>query len=168
MGPTLSIATKIEIKASPAVVRSVFMSWSQYPSWQPNPNWDLRASEAGKQPLDLKEGDGLHVSMDGKAHQPIVVENSPAAFKWKGSLFGLGSGVHQFHFTPSEEDSGATTFVHGEDFEGLAITLSAPWWRGRSFDSDVGPWDKFNACLKAEAEKVAAAAPAAVGGGRAE
>lgn len=49
------------------------MAWSQYPNWQPNPNWDLRAGEAGKQPLDLKEGDALHVSMDGKAHQPVVV-----------------------------------------------------------------------------------------------
>lgn len=75
----------------------------------------------------------------------------------------MGSGVHQFHFTPSEEDVGGTTFVQGEDFEGLAITLSAPWWRGRSFDADMGPWDRFNACLKAEAEKVAAAA--AIGGG---
>ncbi|KXJ86520.1 hypothetical protein Micbo1qcDRAFT_168325 [Microdochium bolleyi] len=158
MGPTLSVSTKIEIKASPAIVRATFMSWSKYPQWQPNPNWNLRASEAGKQPLELKQGDPLHVSMDGKAHQPVVVENSPAAFKWKGSLFGVGSGVHQFHFNASEEHPGGTTFVQGEDFEGIAITLSSPWWKNRSFDSEMGPWNKFNECLKVEAEKAAAAA----------
>ena len=66
-------------------------------------------------------------------------------------MFGIGSGVHQFHFTLSEANPGATTFVQGEDFQGIAITLSQPWWKGRTFD--MGPWEKFNACLKAEAEK---------------
>lgn len=70
-------------------------------------------------------------------------------------MFGVGSGIHQFHFTPSEENPGATTFVQGEDFQGIAVTLSQPWWKGRTFD--MGPWDKFNACLKAEAEKSAGA-----------
>jgi hypothetical protein len=78
-------------------------------------------------------------------------ENSPESFQWEGSLFGLAKGVHQFHFTPSETNPGSTTFTQGEDFRGLLITLSSPWWNSRKFD--LGPWDKFNADLKNEAEK---------------
>ncbi|KAI9151436.1 hypothetical protein HJFPF1_08638 [Paramyrothecium foliicola] len=167
MGPILSVSTKIEIQASPAVVRSVvstihfpllqpvvnerreFMNFAGYKQWQPS--WNIASNDAEKQPLDLKAGDRLVVDMDGKVHQPIVVENSPAAFKWEGSFFGLGSGVHQFHFTPSEENPGGTTFVQGEDFRGILITLSSPWWKSKEFD--MSPWDKFNSCLKQEVEK---------------
>lgn len=49
------------------------MNWPRFSQWQPNPNWNLRAVEQGKHPLDLKEGDALNVSMDGKVHQPVVV-----------------------------------------------------------------------------------------------
>ncbi|KAJ4859896.1 polyketide cyclase / dehydrase and lipid transport domain-containing protein [Trichoderma breve] len=149
MSPILSVSTKIEIAASPAAVRSVFLDFARYTQWKPG--WIIQPVDANKQPLDLKPGDGLKVSMDGKAHNPVVVENSPKSFQWEGSLFGLGKGVHQFHFEPSETNPGGTTFTQGEDFRGLLITLSSPWWSGRKFDMD--PWDKFNADLKNEVEK---------------
>ena len=50
-----------------------FMNWSRYSQWHPNPNWNLQAVDEGKRPLELKEGDTVNVSMDGKVHQPIVV-----------------------------------------------------------------------------------------------
>ncbi|EHK47198.1 uncharacterized protein TrAtP1_010146 [Trichoderma atroviride] len=149
MSPILSVSTKIEIAASPAIVRSVFLDFARYPQWQPG--WNIQPVDANKQPLDLKSGDGLKVNMNGSAHNPVVVENSPASFQWEGSLFGLAKGVHQFHFTPSETTLGNTTFTQGEDFRGLLITLSSPWWNSRKFD--LSPWDKFNADLKNEAEK---------------
>ncbi|TFB01690.1 hypothetical protein CCMA1212_006298 [Trichoderma ghanense] len=141
MSPILSVSTKIEIAASPAAVRSVFLDFARYTQWQPG--WNIQPADASKQPLDLKAGDGLKVNMNGNVHHPVVV--------WEGSLFGLAKGVHQFHFTPSETNPGNTTFTQGEDFRGLLITLSSPWWNSRKFD--LGPWDKFNADLKSEVEK---------------
>lgn len=149
------------------IIRLQFLDFARYTQWKPG--WIIQPADASKQPLDLKPGDGLKVSMDGKAHNPVVVvgfnvtgmmsnrcaksrkENSPKSFQWEGSLFGLGKGVHQFHFAPSETNPGGTTFTQGEDFRGLLITLSSPWWSGRKFDMD--PWDKFNADLKNEVEK---------------
>ncbi|KAL7929921.1 hypothetical protein V8C35DRAFT_170030 [Trichoderma chlorosporum] len=149
MSPMLSVSTKIEIAASPAVVRSVFLDFARYTQWQPG--WNIQPTDSSKQPFDLKKGDNLKVSMNGNVHHPVVVENSPDSFQWEGSLFGLAKGVHQFHFAPSEANPGSTTFTQGEDFRGLLITLSSPWWNGKKFD--LGPWDKFNADLKNEVEK---------------
>ncbi|KAH7322427.1 hypothetical protein B0I35DRAFT_182657 [Stachybotrys elegans] len=149
MNSVLSVSTKVEIAASPAAVRAVFMDFARYTQWQPG--WNIQLIDSTKSPLELATGDRLKVSMNGNMHHPVVVENSPNSFQWEGSLFGLAKGVHQFHFKPSETTPGATTFVQGEDFRGLLITLSSPWWNGKKFD--MSPWDRFNSDLKNEVEK---------------
>ncbi|KAK8075470.1 hypothetical protein PG997_010133 [Apiospora hydei] len=153
MGQTLSFSAKpIEIKASPAVVRAVFLNFDSYPKWKPG--WSLVPAETGKKPLELKKGDLIQVNMDGKIHHPRVVENSPESFQWEGSIPGIGSGIHQFHFQPSQITPGGTTFVQKEDFRGPAVTVASPFLKGREFD--MSPWDNFNADLKKEAERSAA------------
>ncbi|KAL7945704.1 hypothetical protein V8C42DRAFT_42871 [Trichoderma barbatum] len=149
MSPTLSVTTKIEIAAPPAAVRSVFMDFARYDQWQQG--WDLQPADSSTQPLDLKPADGLKVKMNGTAIQLVVMENSADSFQWEGSLLGLMKGVHQFHFTPSEVTPGGTTFIHKEDFRGILITISSPFWSSREFNPTS--WDKFNSDLKKEVEK---------------
>lgn len=105
MSPILSVSTKIEIAASPAAVRSVvrkdlplsmaiimiespcvlnvclqFLDFARYTQWKPG--WIIQPVDASKQPLDLKPGDGLKVSMDGKAHNPVVVVGLNVTGNW--------------------------------------------------------------------------------------
>ncbi|KAL7912341.1 hypothetical protein GGI35DRAFT_492237 [Trichoderma velutinum] len=149
MSPTLTVSTQIEIAATPAAVRSVFMDFARYAQWQQG--WVLQPADSGKQPLDLKPGDGLKVKMNGTSIQPIVMENSADSFQWEGSLLGLVKGVHQFHFIPSEVNPGGTTFIHKEDLRGVLITLSSPLWSSREINPSS--WNQLNSDLKKEVEK---------------
>ncbi|KAL7931998.1 hypothetical protein V8C35DRAFT_308210 [Trichoderma chlorosporum] len=152
MSPILTVSMKIEIAATPDAVRSVFMDFARYAQWQSG--WRIQPTDSSKQPLDLKPGDGLKVKMNGTSVQPIVTENSAASFQWEGSLLGLLTGVHQFHFTPSEKHPGGTTFIHKEDLRGALITVSSPLWSCRELSPSS--WDKFNSDLKKEVEKTLA------------
>ncbi|PKK45772.1 hypothetical protein CI102_9031 [Trichoderma harzianum] len=149
MSPTLTVSTQIEIAATPAAVRSVFIDFARYTQWQQG--WKFEPGDSDKQPLDLKPGDGLKVKMNGTSMQPIVMENSANSFQWEGSLLGLMKGVHQFHFTPSEINLGGTTFTHKEDLRGILITLSSPLWS--SGEISPSSWNQFNSDLKKEVEK---------------
>ncbi|KAL5085625.1 hypothetical protein Trisim1_010108 [Trichoderma cf. simile WF8] len=149
MSPTLTVSTQIEIAATPAAVRSVFIDFARYTQWQQG--WKFEPADSNKRALDLKPGDGLKVKMNGTSMQLIVMENSADSFQWEGSLLGLMKGVHQFHFTPSKINPGGTTFIHKEDLTGILITLSAPLWSSREINPSS--WNQFNSDLKKEVEK---------------
>jgi hypothetical protein len=80
-------------------------------------------------------------------------ENTPEVFSWEGRITGIGGGVHQFRFAPSQTTPGGTTFTQGEDFRGPAIALVAPFIKGREHTYDMTPWTNFNEALKKEAER---------------
>ncbi|KAF2269166.1 hypothetical protein CC78DRAFT_453870 [Lojkania enalia] len=145
------VSTSIEIAASPAIVRSVFLDFKRYKEW--HQGFFFSTLDASKQPTDLQPGDKIKVDMGGTGFRPVIVENSPSAFQWHGSLYGIFDGTHQFYFQPSEKTSGGTTLVQKEDFSGLLSFLVGPGW---SFAKKTeGNFARLNKDLKAESEKVA-------------
>ena len=86
-------------------------------------------------------------------------ENSPSCFRWIGELpLGLFSGEHSFHFEPSSETPGGTTFVHQEEFTGLLSFLMGGGLVARSVgaaEKTKKGFEGFNVDLKAwcESEK---------------
>lgn len=95
-----------------------------------------------------------HPSMPQTTH-PLTLslqkENTPTLFSWRGSIPLLFHGDHFFHFQPSENTAGGTTFVHGEEFSGLLSGVFA--WFGKG-EETVRGFERFNRDLKAEAEQV--------------
>ncbi|KAH6871792.1 hypothetical protein B0T10DRAFT_568092 [Thelonectria olida] len=150
MGKPITVSAQVEIRAPPAEVRSVFLDFARYKDWQQG--WDIQSIDAGnRQPSELKSGDRLKVSMHGMVFRPNVAENSTDRFTWEGSLYGILVGKHQFHFSPSQENPGGTTFIQTEDFTGLLTVLYRPWSKK---EQPMENWDEFNAALKEEAEKL--------------
>ncbi|WYZ45978.1 hypothetical protein EsH8_IX_000203 [Colletotrichum jinshuiense] len=152
MGQTQSVSAEIEIQASPATVRSVFLDFQRYKQW--SQGWVIEPVEPTKSPLELKADDQVKVNMRGTAFQPVIQENTSEVFTWEGSIPVLFTGAHQFYFKPSEQNPGGTKFIQIEVFRGLLSFLMAPMW-GLRQKTLVG-WNEFNADLKKEVESHAA------------
>ncbi|KAF4993333.1 hypothetical protein FDECE_13448 [Fusarium decemcellulare] len=147
-----SVITKsagVEILASPATVRAVFLDFARYQQW--HPGWNLGPVDSAIKPVDLKAGDKMRVSLHGMTFHPVVIENTPRCFTWEGSVPFIASGKHFFRFTPSTENPGATSFVQGEDYSGLLVTMFGSWIKT---DEPNQNFDMFNAALKKEAERI--------------
>jgi hypothetical protein len=144
-----------------------FFDFPRYKQWC---KWTIDPVESGKKASELKPNDGVKVNLDGMAFSPVVKvsrqslhsanyesypkhvkENSPDCFSWEGSLPGIFTGKHQFHFSPSTKNPGGTTVVQAEDFTGLLAFLMAPGWSFRQKTADN--WNAFFADLKKEAEQ---------------
>ncbi|KAM0281221.1 hypothetical protein ACHAQH_003652 [Verticillium albo-atrum] len=151
MGVTISQNAKIEILASPAIVRSVFLDFQRYNQWQEI--FQIEPITKDQNLIDFKKGDRLKVNMQGFTFRPYIDANSEDVFTWVGSIPPLFWGTHHFLFKPSDENPGGTTFIQREDFEGI---LTVPFWPWRNSFKPSEPWEKFNAGLKGEAERVAA------------
>ncbi|KAM0327502.1 hypothetical protein ACHAQA_005790 [Verticillium albo-atrum] len=150
MGVTISQNAKIEILASPAIVRSVFLDFQRYSTWQDV--FQIEPITKDQRPLDLAKGDQLKVNMRGFTFRPYIEANSEDGLTWVGSIPPLFWGTHYFIFAPSEENPGGTTFIQREDFTGL---LTIPFWPWRNSFKPSEPWAAFNAGLKGEAESIA-------------
>ncbi|KDN64066.1 putative cytochrome P450 [Colletotrichum sublineola] len=170
MGFSHSVSTEIEIQASPADVRSVFLDFQRYKEW--SQGWTLTPTEPGKNPSDLKDGDQIQANMKSMAFKPVIKvsqgplpptppthfpltpnakENTSEALHWVGSLPGIFTGRHQFYFKPSDVNPGGTRFIQAEDFSGLLAFLMAPGWSFR--EKTLAGWNEFNADLKKEVER---------------
>ncbi|KAK1585574.1 uncharacterized protein LY79DRAFT_518511 [Colletotrichum navitas] len=149
MGSTHSLSAEIEIQASPADVRSVFLDFQRYKEW--SQGWTLTPMEAGKDPSDLKDGDQIQANMRGMSFKPVIKENTSDALHWVGSLPGIFTGRHEFYFKPSDVNPGGTRFVQAEEFSGLLAFVMAPGWSFR--DKSLAGWNEFNADLKKEVER---------------
>ncbi|KAK6200749.1 hypothetical protein LQW54_009553 [Pestalotiopsis sp. IQ-011] len=145
------ISAEIEIQASPDVVRTVFMNFSQYKQWS---RWTFTPSAPETKPHDLKAGDQLQVDLNGMKFSPVVLDNSAERFQWEGKLEPIFSGKHEFKFAPSTKTPGATTFTQTEEFRGLLSFLMRPGWTFSN--STLANWEAFNRELKEEAEKPSA------------
>ncbi|KAF2639342.1 hypothetical protein P280DRAFT_470710 [Massarina eburnea CBS 473.64] len=166
MGQQHSVTTTIEIASPPETVRAVvspsspfrvqyanspqFLDWQNYKSW--NDRWTLTPLEPSDRiPTDLQPGDKITADMKGTVFRPVIVENSLAAFKWLGSLYGLFEGQHEFHWQRSQTIPGGTTMLQKEDFTGpLTYFVREGSSGGLQTKSN---FESFNRDLKAEAEK---------------
>ncbi|KAF1962723.1 hypothetical protein CC80DRAFT_487213 [Byssothecium circinans] len=150
MGQKHSISTTIEIASPPETVRAVFMDWQNFKTW--NQRMALTPLEpSDRAPADLQPGDKIKVDLKGTVFRPVVVENSPGAFKWLGSLYGLFDGQHEFYWKKSSVTPGGTTFVQQENFTG---PLSWFVRDGSSGGTQTKTnFEGLNQELKAESEK---------------
>ncbi|KAH6887625.1 hypothetical protein B0T10DRAFT_490109 [Thelonectria olida] len=148
MGQSQSISAEIEIQASPATVRSVFLDFSRYNQWS---QWAVEPTDSGKSPSELKAGDRVKADLKSMKFQPVVVENTADKFQWEGKLPLIFVGNHEFHFAPSTKHPGGTTFIQLEIFTGLLAFIMGPGWSMR--ESSLANWHRFNADLKKEVEK---------------
>ncbi|KAK8127638.1 hypothetical protein PG984_008746 [Apiospora sp. TS-2023a] len=138
---------EIEIRAPPALVRTVLMDFPRYRDWTHKSRWSITADKSVQ---DLKAGDSLRVDLGGMFFRPTLVDITEDSFTWDGSLWGLLVGRHYFHVLPSEKTPGSTLFVQKEDWTG---PLSVPLRLGKKKQWDHGPgWDMFNEDIKAECE----------------
>ncbi|KAH7122166.1 hypothetical protein B0J13DRAFT_567060 [Dactylonectria estremocensis] len=144
----LSVLAQIEISAPPATVRSTFFNFAAYQEW--HKSWKIEHVQVKDAASGLQTGDLLKVNMQGMVFHPIVEENTAECFIWGGSLYGLLVARHEFHFSPSKENPGGTTFIQSEEFQGPLTIFFWPW-RNKEFKS--ANWEAFNANLKKEAER---------------
>jgi hypothetical protein len=127
-----------------------FVDWANYNSW--TKVFIITPVNPSKQPKDLQPGDKIKVDSKGFKFTAEIVENSPSSFQWAGGLPvpGLMSGVHQFHFQPSQETPGGTTLVHKEDFSGmLSFVTKENWKLGAQAKADM---EEFNHDIKGATE----------------
>ncbi|KAH7177020.1 hypothetical protein EDB81DRAFT_898625 [Dactylonectria macrodidyma] len=143
-----SVSCSIEIQAPPATVRSVFIDFPRLKEWS---KWTVEASEPGKHPSEWKAGVRLKANLNSFKFPATIVENSAESFQWIGSLPGLFTGTHEFHFYPSSQHPGGTTFTQTENFSGLLAFVMGPGWSARK--KTLENWNTFNADLKKEVEK---------------
>ncbi|PQE34041.1 Polyketide cyclase dehydrase protein [Rutstroemia sp. NJR-2017a WRK4] len=128
------IITKVEIAASPEVVRRVLLDFSKIPEWHTGLVKTIT-------PLDNDDP----VSVGKKLH----CTNTPTKFAWQGPPVMSVSGLHSFLFEPSTVTPGNTTFTQMEEYSGPISFLMQPWLMGRTIK---GQFEKFNADLKARCE----------------
>ncbi|KAL0941720.1 activator of hsp90 atpase 1 family protein [Colletotrichum truncatum] len=152
MGVTHSVATEVEIEASPAIVRSVFLDWNRYKEW--TQVWTISPKVEGTKPSELKVGDNITANLKGVAFNPVILENSTELFKWNGVVPLLFSGAHSFYFRPSNKTPGGTTMTQLEDFSGFLAFLMKPFW---GFEKQtLTNWKQFDQDIKKESERLAA------------
>lgn len=158
-----SISTTIEIAASPAAVRAVFLDFPNYSSWHTGFFKLLESTKASPEALEsqngtlLKSGDTLHAIIGNDMHMyPVLETNSPGEFMWLGKLWGvpgLFNGHHFFRFEESKTsgNEGGTTFVQGEEFSGILTFLVKD---GSSMHTTTKEgFEGFNKDLKAKCEQ---------------
>ncbi|KAI1524636.1 hypothetical protein PtrSN002B_011866 [Pyrenophora tritici-repentis] len=88
--------------------------------------------------------------------EPVIVENTPACFAWRGSIPLLFTGAHYFRFERSQTLPGGTHFVQEEVFSGALWFLMGENVVARQMgfaDKTVKGWDGYNADLKQTCEK---------------
>ena len=141
-----SIATAVDIEASPATVWGVLMDFAAYPAWNPF----IRSIEGR-----ALAGERLSVAIQPPGQSPMRFRprvqrvDEAHSFSWLGNLFvpGLFDGLHEF----SLESVGAITRLHHrERFSGLLVPLL--WNKMQSPTRDG--FEAMNRALKARAESL--------------
>ncbi|TDZ33209.1 hypothetical protein C8035_v011474 [Colletotrichum spinosum] len=169
MGVTHSVATEVEIAASPATVRSVvssnaintfapvtvadgakFLDWPRYKEW--TKVWTMETKDAATKASGVKSGDFVNVNLKGYAFSPEIWQNSEELFQWNGSVPYVFSGAHSFHIRASSKTPGGTTFTQSEDFSGAFAFLMKPFWGFEK--STLTNWREFDQDIKKESERL--------------
>ncbi|KAK7958352.1 hypothetical protein PG996_010210 [Apiospora saccharicola] len=124
---------EIEIRAPPALVRTVLMDFARYRDWTHKSRWSITADKSVQ---DLKPGDSLRVDLGGMSFRPTLVDIMEDSFAWDGSLWGLLVGRHYFHVLPSKKTPGGTLFVQKEEWTGPLSVRPSP----TEEEEAVGSW----------------------------
>jgi hypothetical protein len=136
---TLNIKTETQINKSPEKVWEVFADFKSYPEWNPF----LTRIE------NLSDKELLVEFMGKSTFKPQVLKNKPnQEFRWFGKLGGVNwlfTGEHYFILKPEKK---GTTFIHGENFNGILALLFWPFMKKKLEHN----FTSMNEALKARVE----------------
>jgi hypothetical protein len=160
------VHTSIEIAATPAAVRNVFLGFPKFGEWHNSFFKSIAVdaaspqAKAAKTGALLQPGDTLNavigLDSDFTLH-PIIVRNTANEFSWTGKLYGipgLFTGNHVFTFNESKnpKNPGGTTFTQAEFFSGVGSLLIQP---GSSMHTQTAAgFTGFNEDLKKKCEQM--------------
>jgi hypothetical protein len=113
-----TLLTQIHIAAPTSQVWQVLTDFEHYPSWNP-----FLSFLKGK----VKVGERIRVMIqppEGKTMEfkpTVLVFEKEKEFRWLGHLWlkGLFDGEHFFRLEANRD--GTTTFIHGENFNGILV-----------------------------------------------
>ncbi|KAF1840355.1 uncharacterized protein K460DRAFT_410947 [Cucurbitaria berberidis CBS 394.84] len=147
------VRIELDIAATPKQVRAVILDFPRYPEWHTSFIKSLTPIPPSRSPFDLIPGDKLVAAFDGSTIEPVVLNNTPAEFRWRGSAFlGAFAGEHYFEFRESEKVDGGCLFVHGEDYVGWLTWLFGEGWLGFARASVVAMYEGFSRDVKTRVE----------------
>ncbi|WP_434628926.1 SRPBCC family protein [Chromobacterium sp. CV08] len=150
---TRSIATEIDIAASPERVWQVLSDWRRYPEWNPFIVGLHGRHETGASLVaTVHPPGGRHLTF-----RPRLSEFSAGSLMaWRGKwlLPGLLDGEHRFRLEAL--DDGGTRLHHDEDFSGLLLPLIGD----RLLECARRGFLQMNQALKRRCEALASQAPA--------
>ena len=136
----LSLDTRIIIKATPAQVWEVLTDFAKYPEWNP-----FVQSLQG----EVQVGNTIETQLPGMKFTPtVMVFDANKEFRWKGKLFfrGLFDGEHFFQL--KDNGDGTTTFIHGENFDGILVGLL----KNKLLGETKTGFEEMNAALRERVE----------------
>jgi hypothetical protein len=137
------IRTEVVIDAPVQAVWAVLIDFARHPEWSDSfvLRGAARPGARGRVGFSIL---GIRLSY------PVVLEvmEEPRRLKWRGGPSGLVRGRHYFEVSPLADDATKTRFVHGEEFDGIAVPMLWPLLV-RALDSS---YDRFNQQLKQRAE----------------
>ncbi|QIY78053.1 SRPBCC domain-containing protein [Chromobacterium violaceum] len=150
---TRSIATQIDIAASPERVWRVLTDWRRYPEWNPFIVGLHGRHEAGARLVaTLRPPGGRHLTFRPR----LTAFDAGALLAWRGELLvsGLLDGEHRFRLEAL--DDGGTRLHHCEDFSGILLPLIG----GGRLERVRQGFLQMNQALKQRCEALASQAPA--------
>jgi hypothetical protein len=139
------IKTEIAINSNPDKVWSILTNFEKHPEWNP-----FIKTISGKK----KVGEQLIVKIQppgggGMTFKPLILKyEKNKEFRWIGKLLfkGIFDGEHYFKIV--DNSNGTTTFIHGEKFSGLLVSLFS-----KTLDKTKSGFELMNESLKRESEK---------------
>jgi len=139
------IKTEIVINSNPDKVWSILTNFEKHPEWNP-----FIKTISGKK----KVGEQLIVKIQppgggGMTFKPLILKyEKNKEFRWIGKLLfkGIFDGEHYFKIV--DNSNGTSTFVHGEKFSGLLVSLFS-----KTLDKTKSGFELMNESLKRESEK---------------
>ncbi|CUM53105.1 uncharacterized protein AC631_04813 [Debaryomyces fabryi] len=147
--------TTIIIDAKPEKVREVFLDFKKHSQWNPFFT-DIKIYTPGSK--SPQPGTQLEIKMklnggNENIMYPIVLENNPGSFKWKGKLLFdfLFVGIHSFEFIPLDIDGQTKTkLAQSENFSGILSYVFE--WTGLKDKTETG-FNELNRALKSQVEQ---------------
>ncbi|CAA9966717.1 hypothetical protein P3342_012692 [Pyrenophora teres f. teres] len=149
----MPVSASIEIAAPPEAVRAKFLDFSSLPTYHKSFFGSITPINDNLNP-DSKLRVVLNAA--GQIMEPVIIENTPACFAWRGSIPLLFTGAHYFRFEKSQTLSGGTHFVQEEVFGGALGFLMGENVVARQIgfaEKTVKGWTGFNADFKDACEK---------------
>ena len=139
------IRTEITINSNPEKVWGVLTNFEKHPEWNSFIISIIGNKKAGEQIIIKIQPPGG----GAMTFKPVVlIYNQNKEFRWKGKLLlnGFLDGEHYFEII--DHNNGTVTFVHGEIFTGLLVSIFS-----NILDKTKDGFEMMNKALKEECEK---------------